>query len=110
MHSRRKIIILNTSLFQHFRLYRHFLTQEQEVVDIACVKSFEVPVIEPLPLAEAMTKSQYLLETGRLNSASTEGSAVSDANGLEMEGKDDQNISTNIEAEKEEIVQGTFIK
>jgi hypothetical protein len=85
------------------------LTQEQEVVEIACVKSFEAPVIEPLPLAEAMTKSQYLLETGRLNSASTEGSAVSDANGLQIEEKDDQHMSTNIEGEKQEIVQGTCV-
>jgi hypothetical protein len=97
------------SLFQHFRLYQQFLMHEQEILEISTVKSLQVPVAGPLPLAEAMTKSQYLLETGQLNSGATDDSAVSEADGSDNL---NQNISESVQVEKdisEEVVQGTLI-
>lgn len=110
MHSQRKIIhSLHERLFQHFRLYQQVLCQVQEIVEIGSVRSLEVPLMEPLPLAEAMTKNQYLQENGLQSTNAGDDSAVSDTEDSHTEENHDQNQLDNAHEDKDvpkEVVQG----
>lgn len=94
-------------MFQHFRLYKQFLSQDQELAEIVIVKALEVPVLEPMPLVEAMTKSQYEMELGLADNNKTEVSTGDDAN----PDREHHNISENVQDKsllQTEVAKGNF--
>ncbi|KAJ3067197.1 hypothetical protein HDU99_003599 [Rhizoclosmatium hyalinum] len=53
-------------VFQHYKLYQYYTSIDQEIVPASLDVEVEEPIVEPQPLAEAMTLEAYEAELARL--------------------------------------------
>ena len=57
--------LIRARLFQHYRLYQHVFTYEQETLDLQETKTIEIPTVMPPPLSESVTLEAYEIELGK---------------------------------------------